>query len=304
MSNQSTKNTRRIVAQRRSASLPVVMPPQSLESSSLSENAPSPSPSSSSNNKKRKREKERDPVMVFVAELENSHLVYSSSRRRSSRSRLVNGSVIIDLKNPINKGKREGIPLRSTLGLDNDKEGHHSDLSHIPFMRLLQLADMAIKCETTGCLYDSDENIVTEAIKVLSLHENLEDVKFTYRFRTHNVFHTREYAASLTGDEPLSELIPLLVYYIRAKGLDRLSARVVTQLRELFIQRLKSVAAKTHLKKRRMYTGKVGFHTTDWTIYNNAYYEDNDSTYDRELAEKGHKFWMREYDDHSDYYEE
>jgi hypothetical protein len=79
---------------------------------------------------------------------------------------------------------------------------------------------------------------------------------------------------------------------------------VVTQLREFIISRFKTIAAKTHLKKRRVYTGKIGFHTRDWKIYNNAYYEENDSTYDRELAEQGHTFWMREYDDQSDYYEE
>jgi hypothetical protein len=301
MSEQSTRMTRKTVAKRRLATLPVVMPSQSLENSSLSENASSPPPSSS-NNKKRKRESEVDDVMVLVNKLENSHLVYSSSRRRSSR--LVSPSLTIDLSNPINKGKRGCITLRPSLGLDNDKDGHHEILSHIPFMRLLGLVDMAIKCETTGCLYDSDDNIVTYAIKELSLLPNSKDAEFTYRFRTHKTLHTKEYAAFLTGDEPLSELIPLLVYYIRAKGLDRLSDRVVTQLRELFIQRFKTIAAKTHLKKRRVYSGRIKFHTRDWTIYNNAYYEENDSTYDRELAQQGHTFHMREYDDQSDYYEE
>ena len=304
MSKQSTGMTRKTVSQRPLVNLSVIIPTQSLESSSVSENAPSTSASSfekTNNNKKRKRESGSDQVMDFVEELENSCL--SNPRRRSSR--LVEPVLCIDVQSPTNKGKGGGecIPSRP-ISSDDVEEGHHETLSHIDFTRLLKLMDWALKCEPTGCFYDSDRNIVTEAIKVLSLLENIKDVESTIRFRTHNIVHTKEYAGFLTGSEPLCELIPVLVYYIRAKGLDRLSNRIVTQLRELFIKRLKSIAATPHLKKRRIFSGKKRFHMSDWTIYNNADYEENDVNYDPELVKKGHKFWLREYDDHSDYYDD
>ena len=308
MSKQSTRMTRKTVSQRPLVNLSVIIP-QSLESSSVPENAPSTSASSfekTNNNKKRKREREskRDQVMDFVEELEKS--CPFNPRRRSSRLvEAVLSILSIDVRSPINKGKGGGgcIPSRP-IGSDDVEEGHHETLSHIDFTRLLKFMDGALKCERTGCFYDSDRNIVTEAIKVLSLLENIKDVEFTNRFRTHNIVHTKEYAGFLTGSEPLCELIPVLVYYIRAKGLDRLSNRIVTQLRELFIKRLKSIAATPHLKKRRIFSGKKRFHMSDWTIYNNADYEENDVNYDPELVKKGHKFWLREYDDHSDYYDD
>ena len=304
MSKQSTRMTRKTVSQRPLVNLSVIIPTQSLESSSVSENAPSTSASSfekTNNNKKRKRESGSDQVMDFVEELEQSCL--SNPRRRSSR--FAEDDLCTDVQSPINKGKGgERIPSRP-IGSDDDvEEGHHEILSHIPFMRLLRLVDWALKCEPTGCFYDSYWNIVTRSIKELSLLENIKDVESTIRFRTHNIVHTKEYAGFLTGSEPLCELIPVLVYYIRAKGLDRLSNRIVTQLRELFIKRLKSIAATPHLKKRRIFSGKKRFHMSDWTIYNNADYEENDVNYDPELVKKGHTFWLREYDDHSDYYEE
>ena len=294
MSKASTKTTRK--------TLSVEIPSHSLESQSLS---PSVSPSFKTTNKKRKRGSERDPLVLLVKKLENSHLPNLNRYRRSSR--LTGDLLSIDLKSPINKGKDnkgKDIPRRLTNDHEDDEDGHHESLSHIPLIRLLQLLDMAIKCEPSGLVYDSPDSVVTSAIQHLSKLANLPDVESRYRFRTHNVLHSNYTVDTLIGDEPLCTLIPLLVYFIGAKGLDRLSDKMVTQLRELFIKRLKNIALKPHLKKRRIFTGKKGFHMRDWTIYPNADYEENDSLYDKELVKKGHKFFLREYDDHSDYCEE
>lgn len=259
--------------------------------------SPSSSSSEKKKNNKRKREaeEEEDPVMKLYQLLTDS---LSEDERN-------NDFISIDVERPMNKGKDRRIPSRETLQLTADVDSHHKLLTTLRLPQLLKLMDMAVKSEPSGCVYDSDDNIVVKAIKLLVRLDNLPDVERTPRFRTHNFAHQPKHVDKLTGDEPLSELIPLLVYFIGAKGVDCLSKDIQADLKKFFIKRFKSISEKPNLKRRQMYRGKKGFHTSSWTIYDNAAYEENDVTYDGELVRQGRcECWLREYGEHSDYDDE
>ena len=270
-----------------------------LEASLAPSASLSPSPSSSlekkKNNKRKREGEEEDPVMELYQKLTDSLSEYERN----------NDFIPIDVKRPTNKGKERRIPPRETLQLTADVDSHHKLLTPLTLQKLLKFMDMAVKSERSGRFYDSDDNIVVQAIKQLARRHNLPGVEKTPRFRTHNSVHQQEHVDKLTGDEPLSELIPVLVYFIGAKGVDCLSKDIQADLKKFFIKRFKSISEKPNLKMRSVYRGKKGFHTSSWTIYDNAAYEENDVNYDRELVRQGRcECWLREYGEHSDYDDE